>query len=204
MGLSQGEEKRPGTSPLRAWLLPAAIAVVALLLLLAGEPASEIFRFDRAAIAAGEVWRLLTGHFVHLGPSHALLNIAGLLLVWFLVGQELGNSTWLLVLGASIAAVDVGLWFFVPTLNWYVGLSGLLHGLLTAGVVAAFAERRLEAAIIVLVVAGKILIEQTTGPLPGSESTSGGKVVVDAHLYGAIGGVLVAMLLIRVRRNTPI
>ena len=43
-------------------------------------------------------------------------------------------------------------------------------------------------------VAGKLLWEQTVGPLPGSESSAGGTVIVNAHLYGAVGGVLGALI----------
>jgi len=89
-------------------------------------------------------------------------------------------------------------------LQWYVGLSGLLHGMLAAGILASLPERRAEASILGVVVAGKLVFEQLVGPLPGSESTSGGAVIVDAHLFGVIGGMLVAAMLIRVRRAAPI
>ena len=64
----------------------------------------ELLRFDRGGIAAGELWRLLTGHFVHLGVSHTLLNLAGLLLVWVLVGAACTWRQWLLVMAASMTA----------------------------------------------------------------------------------------------------
>jgi hypothetical protein len=55
-----------------------------------------------------------------------------------------------------------------------------------------------------VVVVGKVAYEQIAGPLPGSEATSGGAVIVDAHLYGIIGGTAVAAALIRVRRGASI
>ncbi len=107
-------------------------------------------------------------------------------------------------MAASVAAIDLGLWFGSPQLEWYVGLSGLLHGMLAAGIVAGFAERNVEALILAVVVTGKLAWEQFAGPLPGSEATSGGAVIVDAHLYGVIGGALAAAALIRVRGRAPI
>lgn len=204
MGLSNGEEKRRDTAPILAWLLPATLVVLAGLLLIAGESGAQWLRFERSAIASGEVWRLLTGHLVHLGVSHYVLNAAGLVLVWFLVGREFSRSHWLWIMAGSVMAIDLGLWVFSPGLQWYVGLSGLLHGMLAAGIVASWPERRAEALILSVVVAGKLAFEQLVGPLPGSESTSGGAVIVDAHLYGVIGGVLVAAMIIRVRRQAPI
>ena len=204
MGLSQGEETRPGASPILAWLLPIALTAIAIILLATGDSGRELLRYDRAALAGGEAWRLLSGHLVHLGTSHAVLNVAGLLLVWFLVGTALATREWLWVLAGSMAGVSAGLWFLSPQVGGYVGLSGALHGLLAAGVIAQFRQRALESSVIAAVVIGKLVYEQLLGPLPGSESTSGVNVVVDAHLFGLIGGTLVALTLIRVRGKAPI
>jgi rhomboid family GlyGly-CTERM serine protease len=204
MGLSKGEETRPRTLPKLAWLVPAVLALAALGLLFAGDAGRDALRFDRRGIAAGELWRLLSGHFVHLGSSHTLLNLAGLVLVWFLVGSAFNRSQWLWIIAGSVAAIDLGLWFGAPSLQWYVGLSGLLHGMLAAGIVAGLAAGSGEAAILAVGVAGKVAWEQFVGPLPGSEATSGGAVIVDAHLYGVIGGALIAATLIRVRGGASI
>ncbi|HSM29663.1 MAG TPA: rhombosortase [Woeseiaceae bacterium] len=204
MGLSKGEETRLGALPTLAWLVPGVLVLGTLILLLTGDPGREWLRFDRSGITAGELWRLLSGHLVHLGVSHAVLNLAGLVLVWFLVGRAYTWKQWLWIMAGSIAAIDLGLWFGAPSLEWYVGLSGLLHGMLAAGIVAGLAGRNGEAAILAVVVAGKLAWEQFAGPLPGSEGTSGGAVIVDAHLYGVIGGTLVALALIRARRRAPI
>jgi len=69
-----------------------------------------------------------------------------------------------------------------------VGLSGVLHGLMLVG---GFGLIRSASPIGYLLLAGlaaKLLWEQLSGPLPFSESTSGGPVLVEAHLYGTIGG----------------
>ena len=49
-------------------------------------------------------------------------------------------------------------------------------------------------------VAAKLLWEQTMGAMPFSEGVVGAGVVVDAHLWGAIGG-LVAVGIIRLWRR---
>ena len=204
MGLSKGEETRLDASPVLPWLVPGIVVLIALVLMLAGDSGREWLRFERAGIASGEAWRLLTGHFVHLGISHTILNLAGLVLVWLLVGKAYNWRQWLWIMAGSMAAIDLGLWFDAPVLEWYVGLSGLLHGMLAAGALAGLADRSAEALILAVVVAGKVAYEQLAGPLPGSEATSGGAVIVDAHLYGAIGGAVVAVVLIRVRRRASI
>jgi rhomboid family GlyGly-CTERM serine protease len=205
MGLIQDRAKQNAQANRHGWLVPACIVLAAVTVALAGEAGREFLRYERAAIGDGEIWRLLTGHLAHLGLSHLLLNLAGLLLVWYLVGQSLTRFQWLLVLFASIAGIDAGFWWFQPQLNWYVGLSGALHGMLAAGVVAVIPAGRAETRILAAVLILKLAYEQLAGPLPGSEASSGGNVIVAAHLYGAIAGALAATAIrIRVRARTPI
>jgi rhomboid family GlyGly-CTERM serine protease len=83
---------------------------------------------------------------------------------------------------------------FDPGLDWYVGLSGVLHGLFAAGALRHWRERPAAAALMLAVLAGKLLWEQLLGPLPGTSSVAGGPVIVDAHLFGALGGCLGALL----------
>ena len=179
-------------------VLPA-LAVVVLVAALAagGDAVSEALRFDRDAIGAGEAWRLVTGHLVHLGSRHMLLNGAGLLLVGFLVGREYRPRDWAVVLLASMASIDAGLWWLKPSLDWYVGLSGVLHGWFAAGIVGALLKRRPDAWLLLGLLLGKLVLEQLQGALPGSAAAAGGPVVVDAHLYGAVGGAIAGLLLIR-------
>lgn len=178
--------------------LPALIvAVLAAALAAGGDPVREALRFDREAIAAGEAWRLVTGHLVHLGTRHMLLNSAGLLLVGLLVGREYRLRDWAAVSLASIASIDAGLWWLTPSLDWYVGLSGVLHGWFAAGIVGALLKRRPDAWLLLGLLLGKLILEQLQGALPGSAAAAGGPVVVDAHLYGAVGGAVAGLLLIR-------
>jgi len=125
-------------------------------------------------------------------------QLAGLWLVWALVGRGFRTMQWLLIVLVSVAAIDAGLWVGTPNLGWYVGLSGVLHGMLAAGVIGVWADRRREAVILATVLAAKLGWEALVGPMPGSEATAGGAVITEAHLFGAIGG-LVAALLFRLR-----
>ena len=205
MGLRQGDSERQKSGQISAWL-PAIVATIIVLGLgVFGEPAREAFAYDREAIAAGEFWRLVTGHLVHTGISHLGLNLAALWLVWYLVGFTIGWREWIFVWLLSIGITDIGLWLFEPDLSWYVGLSGILHGLILAGVIVGLQSHRPELWIVAIAVLAKLTWEQIMGPLPGSEATTGDRVIVDAHLYGAIAGVLAGTILaIRVRARAPI
>jgi len=185
--------------------MPAVVFGVSLMLLAGGDPAREWLRFERTAIAAGEAWRLLSGHFVHLGASHFVLNMAGLSLVWYLVGDAMGRVHWALVTILGVVVIDLGFWLFSPELQWYVGLSGVLHALLVAGIIVSAGTEHKEILAVAVLVAAKLAWEQVSGPLPGSVESSGGAVIVDAHLYGAVAGILAGVpARIRVRRTPSI
>jgi rhomboid family GlyGly-CTERM serine protease len=179
------------------WQVAGLLAALCVAMGLFGEAGRETFMYNRMSVADGEYWRLLSAHFVHLGPTHLVLNLAGLVLVWLLVGRYFTTVQWLAVSSITIVATSAAFWFIDRSLLWYVGLSGVLHGLLMAGAMRGFRVLPSESAIILAIVAAKLAYEQIAGPMPGSESVSGGDVVVNAHLFGAIGGAIAAVALWR-------
>ncbi len=179
--------------------VPLAIAAASIVAALFGSAGRLLLRWEREAIAGGEWWRLVTGHFAHLNLGHLALNLAGLALVWMLVGGRYRPLGWWLVIAVCLATMDAGFWFIDSHLSWYVGLSGLLHGLLLAGTVDRLREAPLESAVLGLLVAAKLAWEQYAGPLPGSEASTGGPVVVNAHLYGAVAGAAAGAVTLIVR-----
>jgi len=205
MGLDKLDRKPEAGHGAGGWLLPVLVLLLAGLLALGGETSQQWLRFDRTGISSGELWRLASGHFVHLGWPHFALNGAGLLLVWYLVGDVFDWIRWILIGVFTVITMDIGLWLFAPELMWYVGLSGLLHGILAAGLMEKLRKPDKEALILMVLLLAKLAWEQFSGPLPGSETTAGGAVVVDSHLFGALGGVVAAILLrIRVGHSAPI
>lgn len=188
--------EHPHLFALARYSLPLTLAVAAIALQWGGEAVIQALRYERGAIVGGEWWRLLTGHLVHLGWSHLWLNLGGLALVWMLTGAYWGVRAWWITAFVCMAGTSAGLLLGLPGLAWYVGLSGMLHGLLMAGVLAGVAVRHKEMMILLLGVAAKLAWEQRHGPLPGSAEAAGGPVVVDAHLYGAIAGALVAIAML--------
>ncbi len=53
-----------------------------------------------------------------------------------LFAREFDLRGWIVILVASTVAVDLGFLVFEPQLEWYVGFSGVLHGLMAAGLCA--------------------------------------------------------------------
>lgn len=180
--------------PLR-WLPITLLVIVSIGLGFGEEEYRFLGRYDRAAISAGEIWRLVTGHLVHLSWGHTWLNLVALLLMTVLLDDLMRARDWLVAFVVAAAAINTGLYFLEPEVSWYVGLSGSLHGVMIVGAIAMLRTNSIMAVILLIGIAGKLAWEQSLGPIPLSESTSGGAVLVDAHLYGAIGGLLASALL---------
>lgn len=174
------------TPQMGLWL---ALFTGCLLLQIAGF--EQALRFDRVAIKGGEWYRLFSANLVHLNMMHLWLNMAGLLLVAIFFGRYLSLWRWALLLLLTAPGVTLAMYWFNPSIAYYVGLSGVLHGLFAAGSLAEIRRFPLSGWLLLLALVAKLSWEQIHGALPGSESMIHGKVVVDSHLYGFISGLIV-------------
>jgi rhomboid family GlyGly-CTERM serine protease len=173
-------------------------AAVLLLPLLGGEHLRLAWRYQRDAVASGEYWRILTAHLVHLDASHALLNALGLVLLWGLFARAWRPRQWLFAIAMSLLTINLGFWFLSPQLQWYVGASGLLHGVFACGCIALLRERDWTGVAATLIFIAKLAWEHWMGPLPLEQS---GAVVTIAHLYGAVGGFMAGILMTAILRR---
>jgi len=180
-------------TPVQAiWLVGLMVAAV-VLVSLGGESWREALRYERAAVLHGEYWRLITGHLVHGTTQHLVLNVLGLGVIAALFPREFSLGGWLFIAALSMAVIDLGFVLWEPQLEWYVGLSGVLHGVLAAGAIAWWRhESKGFALALTAILTAKLAWEQWRGALPLSGDMP---VIVDAHLYGAIGGALAAAVL---------
>jgi rhomboid family GlyGly-CTERM serine protease len=186
-------------SPGGYWLISILFGVV--LMLSALQPlASDWLAFDRAALDGGQVWRIMTAHLVHLSITHTLGNTGGLALLAFIVRCDVAeeNLAWLFLWCALV--VGSGLYLIAPDLQRYVGLSGVLHGVLLVAPFLTPAYGRVPSLLFAAVIVGKVLWEQT--PFYNDQALMeviGGRVETRAHLLGVVaGGIwLLAMALWR-------
>lgn len=172
------------------WVLLMAAALVLVPAAL-GESGRMWLRYDRQGLEQGQLWRLFSAHVVHLNWQHALLNAAALCLLWVLFAAEYPARRWLWIIGGALVVIDAGLWFLRPQVEWYVGASGILHGVLAAGALAGYRKRRESGALLMLLLVIKLVYEQRTGL---SAFDSALPILPDAHLFGVLGGLLGAWL----------
>ncbi len=98
----------------RLWRL-AVLGMLCSLIFVLGvlaDNVNPVLSYDRRALADGQVWRLLTGNFVHLNVNHMLMNVSVYLLAALLFMPTLSQRTWYVSLIVCAFGVSLGLWFF--------------------------------------------------------------------------------------------
>jgi len=182
-----------GSVRLPWWSL--SLAIVAVLAYLAFGAAPEGWVYDRAAIEQGEWWRLLSAHWVHSDRAHAAWDIAALLLLGLLFEPRLQWRLPLLLLGGSLA-VDAWLWWGVPSLSYYCGLSGILNSLLVFGLLHWWRDDRHPLLLAMLGLAGLKIILEISGEQALLTRTAWPSVPT-VHAAGYVFGLLLASVTLR-------
>ena len=174
-----------------AWSVWISVGLISAIVFVAGESATEFLRFDRIAIDAGEWWRLLSAHFVHLSSGHLLLNLAALALAAYVASPSSSFRLQLLAWGWLCLVTGVGLFIFADDLYYYVGLSGALHGAMLVAIAPSPYYSMKVRLIVVLVIVVKVIWEQTGfyDDMANSEMV-GGRTEARSHMFGAIAGLI--------------
>jgi len=187
------------------WRVYLLIGLLCLCTGLSEEHGRELLRYQKDLIETKEYWRLLSAHFVHLSWSHLVLNILGFLAIWLLYANIYFVKNWLMLILCACFGISLCFLFFDAQLDWYVGLSGVLHALLASvlmyislqGMFNADVTYRWEDGLLLVFLLAKVVYEQWQGALPFSEYSSGGSVIVNAHFYGFLIGCIYAVFLFK-------
>ena len=178
------------TTFLRQQRVPFLLVILLLALHLLPQAIANGLEFNHAAIRDGQWWRLLTGHLLHTNHWHLLMNLGGLALIVLLHGMYYSGRALLVLLVIANAFIGLALLFFSPEIQLYRGLSGFLHALLICGCLIDI-QRHLSSGWLILVgVFAKVIWEQMQGPSQEIAGLIGAEVGIDAHLYGALTGLL--------------
>ncbi|MEX2171388.1 MAG: rhombosortase [Pirellulales bacterium] len=189
--------------------IPVTLAVVLLAVVIAYVPsAAEMFQFNRAAIAAGETWRLATGHLTHWNAEHLQWD----LLMFVVLGTvcEMRNPRQMRRCVVAAAGVVSVLVFCVFTdIDTYRGLSGIDTALFTLLAIELMRDARRQRSGMSAFVTGGLLLgfvaktayEAVTGQAMFVEQQSAGfELLVWDHIVAAVVGALFAT---GIERNGP-
>jgi rhomboid family GlyGly-CTERM serine protease len=180
-----------------AALLTILLAAPAVLLF-ARAGLSTSLQYDRARIATGELWRVITCHWTHWSQDHLSWDLA-MFVVLLLACWRFGRLRLFTTLCAAAVLIPFGVWVSLPQMQFYRGLSGLdsaLFMLLAVGLLrgddsAVHPIERITICGLLVGFAGKMLFEVLTGETLFVETT-GFVAVPLAHLIGGVCGVLAA------------
>nr|WP_206770587.1 MULTISPECIES: rhombosortase [Vibrio] len=170
------------------YTLLSIISVICLILQF--EPMASLTEWHAYNIRHGEWWRIVTGNLTHTNFAHLGMNLAGLWIIGFIFRPTVRNFLIVfIVLCAFVGAMNL-----FTNMSVYVGLSGVLHGLFGFWALSEVFDGRRSSMLLVGGLIAKIAWEQFYGPSTSTAAMIGARVAVDAHLFGAIGGLGMAGL----------
>lgn len=184
---------RPGWALLFMLFLLAGLWFLELLDQLSGNQLDQLGIHAREVDGVPEIF---SAPFLHAGWDHLISNSLPFFVLGFLVLLS-GLARWLVSSLIIIIVSGMTAWFLTPANTIILGASGLIFGWLTYLLARGIWSRRpaqVAVAVVVLLVYGGLI----WGVLP-----SGAGISWQAHLGGAVGGVLAAWLLHR-RASRPI
>ncbi|MEI6894520.1 MAG: rhombosortase [Colwellia sp.] len=171
-------------------LIVGIILLLALLAFLFDDQIANLFVYQRQLITQGELWRLITGHFFHTNSAHLLMNLSALILLWTLHGHFYSIKSYSLLFVMTAIICSLGLYVFSPDIHQYVGLSGVLHGVFIFGALMDIRDKDKTGYLLLIGVCLKIAHEQIYGASEHVSTLIAANVAIDAHLWGAVGGLL--------------
>ena len=195
--------RTPIATLLRRHALVLAIAVTAIAVQASADGVQLALRYERSAVDAGEWWRLASSHLVHAGWAHLGLNLVALLLLSALLHSR-STAQQALLWGLTAGGTGLALHALMPALDWYVGLSGVLHGAVVWWALDLLRTSRPLGALALAGIGTKLALDLAGG---GQQSAAliGVPVIIEAHLYGAVVGARawLAVVLLDRRRTAP-
>ena len=172
------------------WVFVAAmLAIMAILQLLD----IRDLRYQPNWWSEGEYWRGYTAHWVHANWQHLLLNATGLTLCMTIASPTW--SIWRWVTYHLYLALGISTLFTLrnPELHWYVGYSGVLFGIYLLAAIDLYPRDKIVALLLGVAIVIKVLLEQFSDITLTSGDLIGIPVIIDAHLYGLLLGLSIAL-----------
>jgi rhomboid family GlyGly-CTERM serine protease len=105
--------------------------IFSFLLFFSGE-AISFLQYDRLAIANGEIWRCLSGHWIHWSFDHFLWCVISFVVLGCLC-EGISRKGYLATIMTASFVIPAVLWVFDSNMQTYRGLSGLASSIFVFG-----------------------------------------------------------------------
>ena len=164
-------------------------------------PISDHLQYDRSAIAAGQLWRIVTCHLTHWSLDHLFWDLAAFIVLGAIC--ELNSRVrFLTCVALSAVLIPLATWIVMPELATYRGLSGIDSAVFALVAVTLLRDATankdwacsLTVGTICIGFVAKIVFEVITGGTLFVDSAAAQMIPVPlAHVVGAIVGAIGAV-----------
>lgn len=173
------------------WFTISLASILAGLFAIHG-PMPESLLWHRIGFEQQELWRYLTGHFVHTDIRHLLWNVTALIILSGVLEAVYGfNGIWqtgLIMIASTIISASIH--WFRPDLYWYAGFSGILNAYFTVFLWTIWLQYRHPTTVVVAI---GLIIKIATETLVGDSLIGAGSfaIVPIAHAAGVAAGLMI-------------
>ncbi|EKE84751.1 rhombosortase [Idiomarina xiamenensis] len=178
-------------SPFFQLLLATLILVVISLCLQTQAQWFALLDYDHAQLWS-QPWRFFSAHLLHLNYQHGLLNWLALIMIVLIWQRQLSARRLLNVLLICSVVCCLLVWL-VGQPQRFVGLSGILHGLIIFCLLGDTRQGDKLSVVVLIIIVAKIIAEacgfSVTGNSPLALPNMGQAVWV-IHASGVIGGIV--------------
>lgn len=134
------------------------------------------------------IWQIFTSPFLHADFNHLISNTIPGAVFSFLIGIS-GARVWWEVTAFVVVIGGAGVWFLGGIGTNHIGASGLVYGWLAYLIIRGVFNRSFSQ-ILLGIILGAMYSGLVFGLLPGTPGVSW-----QAHLFGAVGGVVAGVLI---------
>lgn len=152
----------------------------------------DLMIWDRSTVLDGEIWRILAGNLAHTNWPHFIMNSLALVVISYIFRDQFSARRYAITL--FILSVIVGIGLFGTNLQWYAGLSGVLHGLFAVESVRDVLRGRHSSWLLLAGLAAKLGHEHFFGGSVSSAAFINAEIATEAHLIGAIAEIVVILM----------
>lgn len=146
------------------------------------------FVFSQEKIHSGEIWRIWSGHFVHINYLHLLMNSLGFSILVILYKNLISTAQLIIQIVYLASSIGLSLYFFSPDIQHYAGFSGILYGLFIIAALQALSKKNnLLSYPILFAITGKIIWNKFAD---AEDNLINMPIATDAHIYGYISAIL--------------
>ncbi len=148
-----------------------------------------------ADVRNGELWRLVTGHLIHTNWQHYAMNMLGLVMCIVVFRDDVAAWHWPLSFVFVAVFSSLAMYYTEVPYDRYLGFSDVLHGWILIGAMA-IAHKEPRFFILIFVLFWMKILEEKFHLIFFTSYGVSGNVAKESHIYGAIGGMLYAILFI--------